>query len=82
MSHHKKTKKNRRPVSRILYSDCSEPLPFIWSQFESGSALPTPLAPVLDETARAAHSPSFALRAMAGKQGVHGISTRKVCPSR
>ncbi len=41
-----------------------------------------PLLPTEVETTRAAHLPAIALRAPASKQSVHGISTRKVYPSR
>ena len=74
--------KNRRPISRILYPNRSQDLCHLSGPDEkSGSALPTPLALTQGETARAAQIPTFA-KAMAGKQGVHGISTRKVYPFR
>ena len=57
------------PISRILYSDCSEPLSFIW------------FCP--HEQNLSAYPPCFIKRVTLlpeGNHGIHGISTHKVYP--
>ena len=72
--------KSHRPVSRILYSGKPEPLSFIWFR-RIGICAAYPPCSRRIRTVRAAQEPAFA-EAPAGKQGVRGISTRKVYPPR